>query len=217
MQTRIFLCNTHFLKNIATKTNEILQLNKIESISIEELDIRKEKKKLFQFCATLLQNSISIAEFDEHLRKIFIIFCLTQYDNRTVEAINDIKINVAERNLDIFKVHNLTSLKESKPEKQEGAKKHADIYIGNDDFFDKIKVNSEYTKYYESLIKEFSQLQSVNPIIFNKMYQPELFNIIINKIHIMPLWTAVMLKQGQDILRAQKKLSTDSEFYTKTR
>ena len=95
---------------------------------------------------------------------------LPQFDNETVNAVNDIKTTVTERNLEIFNIHNLnfinSSEKQNKGDREEGP---ALVYVSNDDFFDSIKK------------------------------------------------TAIILRQGQDNLKARNLLGSDASFLEITR
>ena len=144
---------------------------------------------------------------------------LPQFDNETVNAVNDIKTTVTERNLEIFNIHNLnfinSSEKQNKGDREEGP---ALVYVSNDDFFDSIKKNSLYTIYYSNFIKRLEiQTSSIKSNVRNHFYRPELFDLLKAKLHLMPLWTAILLRQGQDNLKARNLLGSDASFLEITR
>ena len=55
----VYLCSTHYLKNIIKEV---------------ELGVRDKVRRVFIFCFTLLQNSVSIEEFLDHLDKVYYLF-----------------------------------------------------------------------------------------------------------------------------------------------
>lgn len=91
MKTRLFLCHTHLFKNIIRKTNKIISEKKSKnSMAI---------KSLFQFCFTLLQNSISMDEFENLLLKCFLLFCSHLNTEPLVREVNNL---IVYRNLSIL-------------------------------------------------------------------------------------------------------------------
>ena len=144
---------------------------------------------------------------------------MPQFDNETVNAVNDIKTTVTERNLEIFKIPNLNFFNSSEKKKsgdmEEGP---ALVYVSNDDFFDSIKKNSLYTIYYSNFIKRLEiRTSGIRSNLINHYYRPELFDLIKAKLHLMPLWTAIILRQGQDNLKSRNLLGSDASFLEITR
>jgi hypothetical protein len=103
----VMLCSTHFLKNIAVKSSQIVKnliqtrqksKDKDEQRLRKQFEIRVNKaRKKFMFSFSLLMNSISIEEFVEHLTKIWTVF-KTEKKNETVDfALNDLELNIRNR------------------------------------------------------------------------------------------------------------------------
>jgi hypothetical protein len=95
-------------------------------------------------------------------------------------------------------------------------KQITNIYV-NDDEYDSLKRASPFHKYYKDLIFNFKIYQSSDSNLLNSYYKQELFNIIFNYIHLMPLWSAVIIKKTQKNLLERNLISKESDFLKKTR
>lgn len=194
MRTRVILCQTHFFKNVAIKSKEIVKTD-------------KKKFNLFLYAFTVLQNSITIREFEKNLEYLFDIFCRKNKSEKTILALTTINAKVSERNLDIFKIHDADILNLNDH-------KRKNVFVMHDDDKDVIK-KSEFTEHFKSLINSFND--SVFPCLFeeNAFYCPSLFDIIRVKLHIMPLWSGVMIRQGIRVI--DRYLYSESRLREKTR
>ena len=63
----------------------------------------------------------------------------------------------------------------------------------------------------------FRYQKSIIYIITNDFYCPELFKIIQDKLHLLPFWTGIMIKQGVAVLDYKKMLISQSRIRKLTR
>ena len=136
-------------------------------------------------CSTL-QKSSSIDEFNENIKHAFNIF--------------NVKENCKEKKASFFAIKNkigksIMSNDISKIEQTESNKKSI-LYVSNSQHIN-LRKNSQFTEYYEKLLKrhrlnlntkKFKCKAELNPY-----YCPKIFQILIHYIHLMPLWSGVML------------------------
>jgi len=105
-----------------------------------------EIKRIFIFCVTLLQNSLTLKEFEDNLTDIFKIFCFKSSSEDIVLEVNR-KIN--KRNFDPFEFLSNYEYEISPNQEQ------FDIHIENNVFV-KIKKDSRFRIYFENKINDLS-------------------------------------------------------------
>ncbi len=81
---------------------------------------------------------------------------------------------------------------------------------------DEIKSNSKYKAYYDELIQTFksSNCRADRPSPPNSFYSPKLFDLIREKLYLMPLWSGVMIRHtalvtGNEYLRTKSRLDNN--------
>lgn len=77
-----------------------------------------------------------------------------------------------------------------------------------------MKVSSPFTKYFHGIISSCVKLPS-NEI--NSHYSPNAFNIIKSKIHLVTLWSGLMLRVCQSEFKTFRKIDETSPFFDLTR
>ena len=212
MKTRIIICQTHIFKAVVQKTNICIDKKRL---SEKNYDKQNKIKKLFLFSFTILQNSTSINEFNEVLKDLYKIFCLKNYSEEINSCVTKIQQLVMKRNFDLFKIIDVESLSKIKNDESE-----MNIYINLNSKCNSIKQSSPFNKYFDSMIKILSKERSeVNKHkeILNRYYFPELFNIIQEKLYVIPLWTGIMIKQCSKVKPYLKFVSKDSKIFELTR
>ncbi len=94
--------------------------------------------------------------------------------------------------------------------------KDLDYYIDFEKSDDEIKSNSKYRKYYDELILSFKSTSSAfGPSPYNIFYSPRLFELIYDKLYLMPLWSGVMVQQtasvtGNEFLQRKTRLDNNA-------
>ena len=174
MRTKLFICATHMLKNVTKGTELLVKQPKVA--------------RCFKFCFALLQNATESSEFDFYLKLIYIVFNSPGKSQAFCDAFNQLsellKKQVASSDID-------TELKLK------------NLYIGNqDDIFSNIyldsntigsiKASSPYQSYFDNLLKAIQLEASVEPK--NEYFNPKLFHLISNKLHLVPLWSGLLMK-----------------------
>ncbi|CAF0919488.1 unnamed protein product [Brachionus calyciflorus] len=183
-KVKIYLCSTHFLKSIIKKTKKIRVKNSV--------------RNAFVFAFTLIQNSKTIQEIENYLVNIYNVFNNPYFERSVVYSLNLLQIKIRERNL-----LNIDISGERDPEQ-----------ITRDIDFNRIiqesKINpsekeeiiiqdSPFRKYFDQLIDKYkSNLDKVKCKyqIINEYFCPELFQIIQEKLYLLPLWTGILIHQS---------------------
>ena len=143
MPTRLFLCHTHFFKNVVRKADQILKDKKMKNGLI---------KSLFLFCFTLLQNSETLQDFTHNLELCYKIFCSNHGCINYIEAVNNL---VNKRNLNILcDIHDPSILK-LETEKDKENNDYYGIYLDRSTY-PSIVDASYYTKYFKEQISKYS-------------------------------------------------------------
>ena len=186
MKIKIYICSTHFLKNIIRKA----KLVKIADNVI----------KSFVFMFSLIQNSISINQIDNYLINVYNIFNNKFLDSTVIYSLNIITLELRERNISKVNISEANTPQEQKRDNDFDYILHeSNIYFSND-LKNSTKYMSPFFHYYESKISEYKEKikilsnhdQQLNKK--NQFYSPELFNLIQNKLYLLPLWTGVIIK-----------------------
>ena len=86
-KTKLYLCSTHFLKNILKKTKRIVK------------DSNYQFKNDFIFMFSLLQNSLSIKEFNAYLLNIYNVFKNKIYDDSVRYSLEILRSHIKDRDL----------------------------------------------------------------------------------------------------------------------
>ena len=210
MKTRIIICQTHIFKAVVQKTNVIIEKRRI---SEKNYDDKNTIKKLFLFCFTILQNSTHLDEFNEALRDIFRIFCLENNTDETSFCIKRIEEQILKRNFNLFKIIDVELLSKITIDKS-----NLDIHINKENCHS-IKQNSPFNKYFNSIIHSMTMDDSkkVENTGLNQYFAPELFNIIKDKLYLIPLWTGLMIRQCQRVQVHTEFVSNDCNIFNLTR
>jgi len=85
MKTKIYICSVHFLKSLAIK---VKKLEKTETVA-----------KSFIFAFSLLQNSVTVNQFNLNLRHIFNVFCHSFLNESVCMSMNYLKAETSYRKL----------------------------------------------------------------------------------------------------------------------
>jgi hypothetical protein len=178
MKTRLYLCSTHILKLIIKKTKKI--------------QISENVKEFFIRCFGLLQNSTTLNQFD------FVIFNMINiFYNPYYEESLSVSLNFLREKLKSFENIIQENLIEEENEDQQFKVFEDTGTIEN------IKQNSPFGIYYSDLIEQYQKKLNLHMIkklkvaIGNEFYCPALFNLIEEKLYLMPLWSGLMIGEYQ--------------------
>jgi hypothetical protein len=194
MEVRLQLCCAHFLKMVTDK------VHKIKKFNTEEKD--KKLQKIFIFTFTLLQNAYTIEDFTTYFKYSYNLFNNRFNSISTAISLSEIKTQLFQRNLTVLtidndemekskfekKVENLSCTYKSKNGKQKNEKS----------LFKK----SLFRIHFENVLKEEidSNKDELNiSKTENEFYCPQMFDIIKDYIHILPLWSGFMLFNWQEL------------------
>ena len=192
LNSKIYICSTHFLKII---------IDDLDDINITKGKITDKMRAAFIFCFTMLQNSSSIEEFNQNLEDMVTIFCQPKLSQLLLRSLVRMNIEISIRNYDwlnqLFKKFDRKFLITSKESRIE------DIYFPNDMSKNYI-LDSPFTKFFEqrlSFYKKCIKEESIKKdqiIKTNEFYKPILMKIIEKRIHLVPLWSGILISLDKD-------------------
>jgi hypothetical protein len=175
--TIIYLCSVHILKNI---------IKKAKSINVEE-----KVRKAFVFCFALLQNSINIENFDFILFHVFKLFNIENMNSLFFDSFNKLKIEVENHNLQKTNVNN--SIFDETKELRE----KVNFVYPPQETVENLKKDSPFSKYYNELLCKYASHIKTTHVCStdkkNEYFSPDLFKIIKEYLHILPLWTGCLI------------------------
>ena len=174
IKTIIYLCSTHYLKNL------------IKEIKVKvTINVRKS----FIFAFTLLQQSTDISEFVDHLDQIYYLFNQPYQNKNTFLARNKLTESVLER-----KITNLPPPSNEMPKGSSDSDDN-DLLLVSDEKI-KLLTKSKFAIYFEQRIQHYKELVDdlkTDNQITNEYYNPSLFSLISKRLHLVPLWSGLML------------------------
>ena len=183
IQCRIILCSFHTMKSIIQK--------------LRSMKIKNPLRRDFIFCFTILQNCNTIQEFDLVFKNIFNLFYNKNEDDLVSNSINFLKNEILKRKYKEEDYYVLDSSEyEKKFEASEEFQKKTLIFVKEEDIKD-INKNSPFRKYFDNIIDNLkniiNQTNTENSAVSkNSYYAPELLELVIDKLCILPLWTCIL-------------------------
>ena len=182
IKTMIYLCSTHFLKNIQDDTKKALKY-------IDD-DKAKKLSNFFIGCFGLLQNSMCLDVFCHLLRSIKIVFSSKYENNLFVKNYATLKAYLLNNTIEIIN-HTCANCKVPKKGSNEYEKNKAKKFIFIENQNVSYVKDSQFTDYFEEYLTYIEE-NDVSSI--NLYYMPKLFEIIKKRLHIMPLWSGILFK-----------------------
>lgn len=184
LRTRVYLCAAHMIKNIVKKTKTLTN--------------NKEVRRAFTYSFSLLQNSQTINEFLHYYEKINFMFRLKYESDKFNIAVEYLRNEIANRHLETIDVDD-DSIDMKK------AKLLADTNMECErETAKNLKTFSRFTKFFESHTTRLKQtIENDNSFNFgenaeNMYFCPALMDIIDGYLHLLPLWTGIILKKWYD-------------------
>ena len=145
-----------------------------------------------------LQNSTSVKEFSQNIKHAYNIFNLKLSCKPCINSIQSIKKELIKKNL--LHEFNYKNITEKVDEKK--AKKSANIVINGTFKYKSLRKHSPFAKHFNKLINWHKKnvyhktiKSKKNVFSLNFFYCPQIFQIFFKYLHIMPLWTGVMISQ----------------------
>ena len=187
MPTILFLCYSHFIKMIAKK---IKKVKKYRS--------KQNNQKLYQvalYSCAVLQQSQTMDDFSENLKNCFYIFNFKYESNVKKSSLKALRQKVINGSLD----KNFGWKKFTETKNQQKTTKNV-IYLNNSNH-QSYRRNSLFLSYFTKLIKncknnikaKTAKRVKTNYRELNNYFCPKMFKIIFNYVHLMPLWSNVLI------------------------
>ena len=180
MSTILILCYSHFIKLIAKK------IKKIKKFSSKKNNSKLHKIALYT-CA-VLQKSSNMQDFSFNLKNAYNIFN-TKYNSKQKQ--NSVKALIEK--IKIGSVSKDCSFNNIELDKN---KSRNSIYVHNSQHNSLRKI-SPFKAYFEKLINQHKKnifIKNKNKKTeINSYYCPKIFKIFFEYIHLMPLWSGVMI------------------------
>lgn len=182
LNVKAYICSTHFLKNVIKDTQCCLN-NFFKNNEANE-NLKRKLKSTFILSFALLQNSTNIKYFDEILFCIFCVFSEKYQSRNFLNSLKKLQLEMFERKVNtiIVKCENVEI---------------GEIFTQENTSKCGIKKLSPFTKYFSDLISSFKSIinEQRDDLVFveNPLYCPLLFSIIECKLHIVPLWTGIVV------------------------
>ncbi len=199
------LCATHKLKNV-------IDAAKKWSTKSDTKD--KLVRKCFIYCFTLLQSAASIDDFETILEHVYVLFN-TQYESSRVDnSYRSLQRFINQRGLETID----TTGTRTRVEKIRDSSFRELKDISDDEIRDKnviLKHHSPWKIHFDRFLTKIAAFHCVDDLekdsfpvtsaTSNKYNAPDLFKIIVELLHIVPLWSGIMLndckKNGSKILQ----------------
>ena len=195
LPTRTILCASHFLKTISKK---VKQLTSDQNVKI---------KTAFLFAFSLLQNSSSIDEFKNYFLHIIYMFGEAKKTQQCIDSINFIKKAIATRNFTYVEKILSDDFKSSSFEVS--ISENIILLNNSNDAIKEVesslKKKSPFTKYFNEWLIENNIFINTGLFENNKLENEELetnfyhnnqlITLIIDYLHIIPMWTGIILKK----------------------
>ena len=202
IKVKVYLCSTHFLKNIIKQTKSI---NANENV-----------KKGFIFMFTLLQNSVTYKQFDSYLMNIHNIFNNQYLDESVFLSLKFLLNELRVRNLSSTKADDVES-PDQKIRNFEFDKflKESNVYM-KQDFDETLKNSSPWKLFLDQRITNFHKLliekYSMNrdQLLPNEFFCKPLFAILEKYFHLVPLWSGICVQE--ELLQTRIKSRFSNNF-----
>ena len=179
INTRVYLCSTHFLKTIVKK--------------VKKMNLEINVKNLFIFCFSMLQNSITIKQFNNYLLNIFNIFNNPKNDETLLYSLETMRREIKNRNLDTLDFSNFTDDMKTEKNNNNSDNDYDVIYSETAESLKKI---SPFTAYFEkmtcTLRKKCLDNNSKSNLQSNPFYLSKLYDLIAEQLYLMPLWCGII-------------------------
>jgi hypothetical protein len=209
MSVLLHLCGAHFLKIITQRVKKILKYKESKNSHSEEssINITKNKnlQKSFIFAFTLLQSASLLDDFIENFIHIHNIYNKMTFSKETENSCCNIKNKLKSREFVIISLTKET-IQSFEPDfkfQNVGDQYHQYAKFNNNDKNEEksLQKRSKFVKYFNLLESQLVVRSHENSSINtpNTFYCPEMFEIIIEYLFAIPLWSQLMLGRWQKL------------------
>jgi hypothetical protein len=174
---------------------------------VNKIKTTDEVRQAFIFAFTLLQNSCTLIEFEQNLQNMFILFNSEFENDQTRDSLLKINSNIRDRKekLTAFILNPDAEMAIEGEEDETFASTEGD----DPETISSIKKNSPFTDYFALKHASFSKaMTNVNYMKLNAFYKPELYSILSDYLHIIPLWTGIGLSYNGNAHNANETVPT---------
>ena len=187
MVCNLYLCSTHFLKSFINK--------------VKPFKLNRHQRRTIVYSFSLLQNCTTLSEFDYIFINVFNIYNNEFLNEKCRDSLTSVKKECFQR--EIYKTQNIDGIDD--PDSIEAAKDKILIKSDNVVFeFEAERLvlctNSPFSNRFNQILNTCISLlptKNINNNKNNPYYNPKLFQLIVDQLYIMPLWTGVMIKRCQ--------------------
>jgi hypothetical protein len=213
---KIYICATHFLKSLSKKGQAINGRNNITLA--------------FIYIFTLLQNAKDLSSFQAILKDVYIVLNKKNYDEQVASSFKNLRNQLRNRKFDCQDVQCFYH----KKNKDDLNLLYEDsTMILEDDLIKEcencitvfqeeknianlhknLKQNSPFKQYFENYLclVQISMTQIEDSVKYrqNKFYSPVLFKLIKDRLHIVPLWTGIIIHKDIFSYQVNTRLTND--------
>jgi hypothetical protein len=188
IKTKLQLCSTHFIHNIAKNSKKINCMPVV--------------RQTFMYFTAMLQNSTTVEEIENYLAHIYNVFNNKFANGDMLFSLNYLS-NISKTQ-DYGYLANRTNQNEKERDRLfEEFLNESNIYV-EDDVEQTIRNSSPFkTRYEEILTKKQIEIDNSEKInstnVINEFYCPQLFELIKDKLYNIPMWTGLMLRTTNKI------------------
>jgi hypothetical protein len=197
MPVRVILCCSHFLK---------LVIKHGKKVKCEDERIRKT----FYFSFSMLQNALSIDEFNVVLINTAILFSREFEDAETLYAYQFLKNQIESR--DIVKSLNFYKISNKIKNDNEYPSEFFDPLNYQNETTRSIKSGSKFAPYFDELLGKVTKTNGTAGTV-NMFYSPDLFAIVVQWLHLVPFWTSMITSDLYDSNPNYQRRSRHSNNY----
>jgi hypothetical protein len=196
MPTRIILCSFHFIKSIAQKARKCTK-----SVT---------KRVAFKFFVSLLIHSTSMSEFNVFLREICVVLHETHLTNSCVKSMEILRTALIHRKLTSLEVDDEDSTCDKEQNKVKGQLNKQ--FLQSKNGINNLKQESPFTLYFNKILQS-QKTKSINinkkkcNLKENPFCESKLFSLIEDQLHIMPLWSSVVMSSWFNLNPKYRKIT----------
>jgi hypothetical protein len=205
IKTVIYLCAAHFIKLI------------IKKVKVAEPQLDDKVKREFVFAFSLLQNSTNLIEFENYFTHIIRVFNTQKFNELTKASLSFLRLSVKNRDPSDLSYISYDAYKSNEEEERiKNFELLLKMSVEENHNKKNIKRSSKFQVYFENLFHACNKIivkyDSNSNKETNPFFSPNLVNLIINYLYVMPMWTGIMLykKMSHLINYKSKKRTTNN-------
>ena len=183
VNTRIFICAGHFLKIIIKKAKKVI--------------VAEKTRKVFIFSFSLLQNCVSVAQFNDLLYHVFNLFNTKNNNDSCLHSFQTIRNEVAIRGLQSTQVNEINDKASLDKEAIIENLDSKYFLLSPQETTINLKAESPYTLYFGYILDSYKKIVEAHQSgdVDNQFYSPDLFKIIVDYLHIFSFWNGSIISE----------------------